>query len=288
MSTQIPAPAFSAADLWANHRARIVASAVVLASLLLLFLTRNTVGLLLSIPLLIGCIPPLAESDGITAGIDRWSGSFQRIHARGQQGTGKFARWFLRPLGAGSLAMWRLSERLADPHARAGVRLGSVLLLWSLMIGLLLMAIYIIVALVIFGIIMSIVGHFLGWNDNSRSYDYDDDQPSPLPLARGKRLVTQGLFFNTPTGTRVDENGRVLKEGLFFDTPTGTKINADGRIVEEGLIFDTPTGKRINDRGQLVEEGLFFDTPTGTRINSNGEVVKEGLFFDESTGLKYE
>ena len=79
-------------------------------------------------------------------------------------------------------------------------------------------------------------------------------------------VAREGFFVDTPTGQRIDEDGRLVDEGFFVDTPTGIRIREDGRVVEEGFFVDTSTKGRIDEDGRLVDEGFVVDIPTGTKF----------------------
>jgi hypothetical protein len=120
-------------------------------------------------------------SDGLAAAVDGWERTFQRVHAHAQQGTGKFSRWFLAPLSAGSLAVWRRTQRIRNPYLRAGVRVVCALLFWFLMLGVLVIAVQVIIGMILFGLLFSIVAHFLGWN---RNLPEPKGRPNKIPPRR--------------------------------------------------------------------------------------------------------
>lgn len=286
MNANLSASMSTAGTFVRTHRVRIAAGAFALAALLPALLLRNGIAMLLLAPALIGAAIPLAGSRPLSESVERWRETFLRVQARGMAGTGKFARYFLRPLAGGSLGLWRATEHISDPEVRAGVRLAAVLYFWAAMVALLLAAVYVIVGLIIFWIGLMIVGHLLGWDDNRSSGRYTEEPGGWRQRLGGKQVVSDGLFGQNRTGTKVDAEGRVVSEGLFGDTPSGIKINDDGRIVREGLFGDSPTGQRLNEHGQLVDEGLFGDTPTGKKLDRDDRIVEEGLFGDTPTGFR--
>jgi hypothetical protein len=286
MNANLSASASTAGTFVRAHRVRLAAGAFVLAALLPTVLLHSGIALLVLAPALIGAAVPLAGSPPLSDAVERWRETFLRTHARGMAGSGKFARYFLRPLAGGSLGLWRATERISDPQVRAGVRLAAVLYFWAAMISLLLAAVYAIVGLIIICIGFMIVGHLLGWDDNQSSGRYNNETGGWRQRLGGKQLVSDGLFGQTRTGTKVDADGRVISEGLFGDTPSGIKFNDDGRIVREGLFGDTPTGQRLNEHGQLVDEGLFGETPTGKKLDRDNRIVEEGFLGDRPTGFR--
>jgi len=280
-----PSPSLSTTGTFVRtHRVRIAAAAFVIAALAVSAVLRSGAAMLALAPAMIGAVIPLAGSRALSGSVERWRETFLRIEARGTAGTGKFARYFIQPLAGGSLALWRATERIADPEVRAGVRLAAIFYFWTAMVALLLAAVYLIVGLIVLCIVLMITGYLLGWNDDRASSRYGTHNGGWRRRLAGKRLVTDGLFGAQRTGTKVDADGRVVREDLFCDTPIGIRINDDGRIVREGFFGDTPTGQRLDQQGQLVDEGIFGETPTGKKLDGDGRIVEEGFFGDTPTG----
>lgn len=267
-----------------THAVRIAAGAFIAAGVGTAANTQSLLGLLAICPALIAALVPLVSHPALTAAIDGWSAWFERVRARGAAGDGRFSRWFLYPLGAGSLGLWRVTERVREPNTRAGIRVSAMIYFWALMLTLLASVLYLLLALLILAVGFTVVSWFMNQGSSNEPRWSDDEEPNWRERLSGTRIMQRGLVPDAPTGTAIDGDGRVVQEGLFTNTPTGLKVTDDGRIVREGWFADTPTGKRLNERGQLVEEGWIFDTPTGTRIDNSGEIVSEGLFFDEKTG----
>jgi hypothetical protein len=96
----------------------------------------------------------------------------------------------------------------------------------------------------------------------------------------------KGVFFDTPTGERIDDAGNVVQQGLLFDRKTGERIREDGVVVRDGLFGETETDRRYDENGQLLERGIFFDTPTGVKVTEDGTEVTQGVWFDSDTGIQ--
>ncbi|MBZ0092036.1 MAG: hypothetical protein K8F27_07430 [Sulfuricellaceae bacterium] len=244
--------------------------------------------LILVSPLVVGGAIAAINSNGIndtTENIEAWT---RRTQTNVSAKRGWFYRYVLNPI------LWVLvkfsdwSDSFAHRGAKNGIRTTAALYLITAWCFLIYVAVAIIVGIVMIIAMIYIASLFLGGESNSSEEDnHVSERKRQLVGPRGTRLVKEGLFLDTPTGTKITEDGRIVKEGIFSDTPTGMKIDEDGRLVKEGIFSDTPTGTKINDKGQIVQEGLFVDSPSGTKIDSDGRIVEEGLFSDSPTGMKF-
>src|SRR5712692_5807009 len=82
---------------------RVIAGAWILASVLLLWLSGSPgAWALLLAPSWIGALLPLIRNSNLTARAERWEEKLLAGHARATQKTGKFARYFTKPLYGGS------------------------------------------------------------------------------------------------------------------------------------------------------------------------------------------
>lgn len=280
--------------------ARVVAGAVLLAAVTAVAVAPDrALAAVLLVPIILGALAPLGRW---TEGTDRVNGLSVRLErslARAREGPGKFKRYFLRPLFVGTLWIWSRTAPVTDSHVRAGLRVTLGLVFGGLMLAALVVAGYVflivVIALAMAAFALKFLGEFLSdslsgkLNASSRD-DRDDEEMRPEPAVvglRGSRLVREGLFVDTPTGTAINSDGQIVTEGLFADTPTGRRIDEDGRLIDEGLFVDMPTGIRVQEDGRIVKEGLFVDTPTGKRIDEEGRMVDEGIFFDTPTGSRF-
>lgn len=248
------------------------------------FVTTNwPTGLLFASPLLAGLILTIIKSqmaESASTWIEQWIAT-QRETAAESPSFGQ--KWFMRP------AYWMTEyatgflNRVSDVHVRTGVKFTLYGYVVLLVVYLVIIVTMIVIGLLLFAAAVWFISSVMSESEGSQSRS--DSAPYIGP--RGTRLVKEGILFDTPTGTKINDDGQIVKEGTFFDTPTGMKIDDQGRLVKEGNFFDTPSGIRIKEDGQIVEEGEFFDTPSGTRIDSDGNVVTEGKWFDSKTGMKY-
>lgn len=280
--------------------ARVAAGTVVLAAIsgAILAPARGLVAAFLA-PVLLGALFPLGRW---TDGTDRVNGLERYLEgclARAKAGTGKLGRYFLRPLFTGTLGIWKITAPVSDSHVRAGLRVtltlffGALMLVALAIVGYLLLMIVIAVAMLVFTLKLmleflsdTLSGKPSGSSSGSGDEEEHRRQP-PILGPRGTRVVQEGVFVDTPTGTAINGDGQIVREGFFVDTPTGQRIDEDGRLVDEGFFVDTPTGIRIREDGRVVEEGFFVDTSTKRRIDEDGRLVDEGFVVDIPTGTKF-
>ena len=255
------------------------------------------VGVVLLFPLAAGVTVALARPSWAldwVAGFERWV-TGKRSAIAGQDTV--LARYLTRPSLGGLAKIRDWTEGVADEFARCGVRTASYLYFSSiagLVVYFAAVAVVVVVAMIL-GILIGLwlVSVYVGSKSTGgafwRGYSLFAGSGSSGSSARSRLFDTsitkEGLFFDKPTGIKVNEQGQVMQEGLLFDKPTGIKINEEGQIVSEGVIFDKPSGLRVNEDGQLVREGIIFETPSGYKVNEQGEVVEEGVLFDKKTGI---
>jgi hypothetical protein len=280
--------------------ARVVAGVVLVAAITAVIVAPDRVlAAVLLAPVILGALAPLGRWTDGTDRVNGLSGYLEQGLAKATEGPGKFKRYFLRPLFAGTLWIWSRTAPVTDSHLRAGLRVALSLVFGALMLATLAIVGYVllivVVALAMAAFVIKLLFEFLsdslGGNRSSSSQDGRDDEemrPEPAVVGlRGSRVVQEGFFVDTPTGAAINSEGQIVSEGFFVDTPTGRRIDEEGRLVDEGLFFDTPTGIRLQEDGRIVEEGLFVDTPTGKRIDEEGRLVEEGLFVDTPTGTRF-
>jgi hypothetical protein len=271
---------------------RLGAAVVVLLIVLAGFVSKQPRNvLIMTSPLLAGAVFPLFRPGRVTEWLENREGELTRRLETARTKKGKFSRFFTQPLLGGSLAIWRGTRLIGDPHLRAGVRVSAGLLFAIVMLAGLLIVGYIVIGIVIAGLMLLLVLWALGKMAGGEKPASGDEAEGAAPLLvgpRGTRLVKESLLFDTPTGIKITDDGRVVKEGIFRDTPTGRRIDSEGRLVTEGLFIDTPTGTRIDPDGRIVRESTLFEHPTGVSIGPDGRVLEEGLLGDTPTGLKFQ
>src|ERR1035437_8407162 len=107
-----------------EHGVRVGAGAAIVAAVVMILeapSNNQTVWLLVLGPLIVGACVPLASQDPFSNSINGWERHFDRSLSKARDREGKFARYFLRPLHAGSLKLWSLSEPIQNVHIQSGV-----------------------------------------------------------------------------------------------------------------------------------------------------------------------
>jgi hypothetical protein len=140
------------AQFLAEHRIRLVAGALILITLVVIWRADGSVQLmymLLALPLMVGAIVPLLSLPGPTARIESCEAIFELGLSRARRKDGKFAKYFQRPLYSGSRALWKGTALVKDRHIRAGLCLAVALYFWAVMIVLLVVAVYIVLAVIV-------------------------------------------------------------------------------------------------------------------------------------------
>lgn len=245
--------------------------------------------LLLTLPLLVGGTVAALNSSAVNDAAEKIEAWIKRTQLRASTRGGWFFGYLLNPLLwlAVKFADW--SDSLAHGGVKNGVRVAATLYLIAAWGFLLYVAVAVAFTILMFVAALYLLSLIFGDSSSSTGSNEEVNSLSERPPIgpRGTRLVKEGIFFDTPTGDKVTEDGRIVKEGILFDTPSGMRIDDEGRLVEECIFFDTPTGTKMNSDGRIVEEGLLFDSPTGTKIDADGRVVEEGILFDSPTGMQF-
>lgn len=158
------------------NQTRIISAALIAAVILIVLGTNpqsQWLMFLCVIPLVVAISFPALSLPALTSRVDAWEQSFQSGLEHAAQKEGKFARYFRRPLYRGSLALWRTTEPLPNPHVRAGLRLGTALYFWAAMLAFLIIAAYVVVGVVLVLVVLAIVGWILslqGGRESSGGY----------------------------------------------------------------------------------------------------------------------
>jgi hypothetical protein len=140
---------------------------------------------------MLGACIPVASQDSLSRSINGWEQYFDRSLSKAQGREGKFARYFLRPLHAGSLKLWKVSQPISNEHVRAGTRLAATAYFWAAMLFALVIAVYVIVGIVILMIVLAVIGWYL--NRNERSSGGDSYIPARVKGAPDPIWWTVGL-----------------------------------------------------------------------------------------------
>ena len=123
---------------------RITAAGVFLLVVAAGFLVKDLGGvLLIASPVLVGALFPLLRPDPATQWIASSEAALASRLATEKSKTGKFSRFFTRPLLAGTLWIWRVSEGVSDAHLRAGLRAAAGLAFGGMMLVLVLVVGYV-------------------------------------------------------------------------------------------------------------------------------------------------
>jgi hypothetical protein len=148
-------------------------------------------------PIVIGACVPMASLEAVSDAINRWEQFFDDSLSKTKGRDGKFARYFLTPLHTGSLALWKSSEGIRDPHVRAGVRLSALSYFWSFMLFVLVVAAYVIVAVVILIMVLAVISWVAANSGSSRSsYPTTSYRPPvrvPADVSEGPRPPGQSV-----------------------------------------------------------------------------------------------
>jgi hypothetical protein len=271
-----------------NHRNRLIA-AVVVASLLTLFITGSSSGplFLVLLPLVLGSAVVLVESPRLIEWIDGWENGFERAHTWAEPRPGRFARYFVVPLARGSNWLWNTTEPVTDRNVRSALRVTAIAYLWAAMFGVLVAAIYIVVVLVL--IVLGIV--VIGWimsNMGSDGHSITESMDRRFWARAGssgaKLYKKTGMFSEEETG-RVDEAGRVYKKtGIFSEEEVG-RVDKSGRVYEKtGMFSEDETHRIDSDNHVFRKTGIFSEEEVG-RTDEDGNVYKKtGLFSEEQIG----
>ena len=244
--------------------------------------------IIFTLPLIIGAVISLIASDELTDKTEAWGTSHDQRLDAARSATGTFARWFKRPLYGGFALLWRVTRPINYRHVRATLRVTGLLYFAGLMIYLLLMAVYIIVAFIIFGLIIWIVVKVAGWDNENEQVP----TTSRLPILGGAgRSVQRDGFFGKYT-EHINEDGEKVgesreRDGLFGKYTEHT--NQDGEKVGESRERDGFFGQyteHTDEDGEKMGESRERDGFMGKyteHTNKDGEKVGEssdcdGLF----------
>ena len=241
MSAIPPPPPFTAVDSREVLTSRIIGSTF-LVTLAIYVLIRGIdaamPGVLLNLPLVVGAVISIIASTEVSGRIDAWGNSFETKMIASRVAPDKFSRWFKRPLYGGLASLWRVTRSIQYCHIRAWLRVSGLLYFAGLMIYLLIMAVYIIVAFIILGLILWLASKILRW-------DHETETKSvPFFSRAGRSVQREGLMGSY--GERYDEHGKKtgeshVREGML------------GRYVEH----TDKGGAKIGESRE--REGLFED-----------------------------
>lgn len=275
-----------------EHRERIGAAIVAAAAIILVAeRPQSTLLLVLAVPLVIGCVPPIAASDALSAWIDRWNAGFGWIRDRGTAG-GALRRYFLRPLGAGSSVLWRRTEPLRSQHLRAGVRVLVIACFWAAMLAALVATVYVIVAVLV-AILFLVAGfwalaHMLGggppdlsFRRRSVSSSLGDDDVMERAGVRGQNLYAGTNWFNEELRGRVDQDGNIYRGTNWLNEERIGRVDAEGNIYKGTTWLDEEKVGRVSSDGTLYKGSNWLSEQKTGRIDEDGGIHEGTTWFDE-------
>ena len=233
---------------------------------------ESSLGVLLSLSVAAGALVPLLRREDLSNAINGADGTLGRWKARNDRRTGRFAKYFLRPLLGGVLALWRRTAGILDGHLRAGVRIAAGCGLVAFMLGLLLAAVYVVIAIAVTLLVFAAVfGAFSGSaHGPAENEEGTVDQERPTRRARG----IPGLDEDEPT--RVDpDSGAVQTRGMLGWFDSDLRIDRQSGIVQERGPFGwsdqtirlDPESGIVQERGTLgwSDTDERFDPDSGHR-----------------------
>jgi hypothetical protein len=239
-------------------------------------------------PLIIGAMVVIANRGIFNEWIDSRRMTFQRWYDSAVLRSGKFAKFFMRPTTRASLWVWSLTDKISDEALRSGVRVSSVLYLWSAMIMLLAAAVYVIVGIVVTIAIIALVGWILSLgSDEPEPRRSTSDHRTVLRAAgqSGKRIKQKTGWFSEDEFGRVDADGRIYEStGTFSEEHVG-RVDEDGAVYQSTGLFSEEQTHRVDDDGRIFKKtGMFSEDEVG-RITEDGRILrKTGLFSEEEVG----
>lgn len=215
----------------------------------------------------------------------RISAASDKIHAisnwlnagleKARASDGKFARFVKRPFYRLTLAIWRWTEPIPDSHARAALRLATLILITAVTVLLVATAAYIIIAIVVILLVLALIGWFLSLNDPKRPPRDPRDPDSDSPPRRLGPEITR--FRKSWTGKTIQEHsvgGVKTGESVYKKDWAGRDVlvrtDNDGNKVSETRAGTTWTGENItrttDTDGNLLSTGHKKTTLLGDPI----------------------
>lgn len=260
-----------------QHGVRLAAAAVVLAALYLLARASPGAGawsLLLWGPILAGAAVPLLSLPSCSDPVNDWRSYFVDGMAKARQKEGKYSRYFLRPLHAGSLLLWNRSEFIRDEHIRAGVRVAGICYFWGVMIFGLILVAYVIIAVVVLMIVLAIVAWFMEHSD-SGTRTYKRSSSSPRPPIPVKGVLQKGTnWLNEQRAGRVDDKGNIYEGSNIFTERKVGRVDEDGRIYQGTNVLNEGRVGRMDESGNVHSGSNVLNEKKVGRVTEDGSVYE--------------
>lgn len=192
---------------------------------------------LFALPLALGALVLILRPSPLTRSLDDFSFVLERWREQG--GSGKFARFFVRPFVAISGAIWDKTADLAHPDWRSAVRVTLQCYLIGLFLFLAFTAAMILIVLVAIGIGFAIVSAFMGGSAGSSVTSH------PGAVVRSRRTKDW-------VGDKVEhfnESGEKVAESRRQRDWVGEKVthtNASGEVIGESREHTDWIGKKTD------------------------------------------
>jgi len=263
--------------------ARIVGGVTLIVILALAyFLSAGSAVLLFLLPILVGAVLPVLSLDPVTNKVESLELWIQRRRDKVRGKEGKFARFFSRPLYAGCLWIYRITEKIREPHLRAGARIATLLYFVWIMIALLMTVVYVVVALVFVALIFWLISAIWGSSDRGRS------STGGMAWSRIKTSrVREGVVGDNYV-EHYDEKGHKVAEtrkqdGFLGLDPHLEHVDASGKKIgesreDEGFLGLDPHTVHVDAGGMKVGEtrekdGLLGLDPHDSHTDTDGKEV---------------
>ena len=205
---------------------RAVCGLIVLAGLILGYHAQNgTFWVVLLGPVLVGLLFPLLQLRSWTNRVEAWEALLMKRRERARAADGKFARFFRRPFYACAGGIWRVSQRVGNPHVRAGMRVALSLYLVAISSFFLITAAYVIMAVVVMFLTLALIGWILSLSGSS-------GKRPRRTTARKERdwFGNEKIVYTDETGSRVGTSREAV--GIFGDRRT-EHFDAVGKKTHE-------------------------------------------------------
>lgn len=192
-----------------NNRARIATGAIAGICIALALFSGSGWMVLFLAPAIIGAAAATIGLPTLNDWIARRDAAFERMIVWASPREGKFARYFAGPVSRGSLWVWNRTAALENQNIQTGLRLTIALYFWSVMIALLVLAVYVIVGLIVLALVIAAIGWVLSQSNGETS--------SHTTTYRPPRRSSSPSFFATKCASCGSKNHATsdCPHGLF-------------------------------------------------------------------------
>ena len=290
LSAPTAQPSFSE-WLTIENQIRIAAGGIIaLAIVWILYSSEALTWTFLLTPLILGALVPLLRIAAIPSTLDPWGQWFHARRERAGLNTGKFSRFFLRPVYTAATGIWNKSKNVSDPHVRSAARVAALLYLIAISVGALLLVAYafVMIVLIIIAIIITfwMLSYVLSGGSSSSSG------------TRIVRSIRKTDFFGGEKTVHYDESGHEVGESRettdFFGNPKTQHFDSEGQETgisraETGFFGDRKVA-HYDEQGERTgfsrDEVGFFGDEKVVHYDDRGEKAgesrhKKGFFGDD-------